>query len=270
MIRRFLPCLLIAGLVLTFAAPRALAGAKVTESDYKTYVKLEYEKALCDARKMFARRDPLKLAEAEAALAKAWKESGWTDQRFGEVEESLGEVVSNLNLAKNGELSQEDLKTALSEADPTTVATAKQHFEDLNNTNYGSRAEKQVREEIAAEKNGTPPTDAQIQGSWEFDVDATIDWLMPGMTGPEKDKIKTDMAGKMGRVIYTFGPGNAVEVRGPAPDGKEKVEHSTYRLDGNRIFFKTGQTHESDLKIGMRNGKLQMGLSFGMAVFTKK
>ncbi|PTY03772.1 hypothetical protein DB347_21315 [Opitutaceae bacterium EW11] len=268
---RVLCCLLAGCLFFALGAAPCRAATKVTENDYQKYVKLEYAQALFNARKTWSRQNPDLLVVANAELAKAWKDSGWSKEEYGQVEEVLGEVSSSIRSAKDGEISEEDLKAALGECDSATVATVRTHYDDLNNRNSSAAAEKQVREELQRERAGVPPSESEIRGTWVFDCDATIDWMMPGMKGPEVEKLKNEMTAKVGTPVYIFGPGASVEVRSKGTDGAEKVEKATYRIEGDKIYFRSPDGRREDhLQIGMRKGKLQMGLSFGMSVFSRK
>ena len=134
-------CSLFIGLLLLGAtAPRSAAATQVTESDYKTYRTVQYAKALCEARKMWARGDKAKLAAAEALPETALRDSGWTQDRFTEVDETIGGIQSALNSSKDGEITASELASTLAEFDATAVGIVKAHLAEINQPNDSSRS----------------------------------------------------------------------------------------------------------------------------------
>ena len=253
------------------AVPRARAAVAVSETDFQTLRRLEYAEALCKARKMWARGDAAKIAAAEAELKQTWQDSGWTRDHSSEVDDAVGEVISNLRSLKNGEATEDDFKSAMSESDPATVATARAHYEEMQTVRDSERAEKQVREELEQARRGEIPTAAQLQGAWVFDLDGTIDAMNESFPVPDRDEFKAKLAPKIGSPSYAFGPGDQVVSRALGPDGKERADTGVYRLDGHKIFFKSpGGRNELEMDIGLRHGKLQMGTGFGIVVFARK
>jgi hypothetical protein len=250
----------------------ALAATKVTEADYKTYRDLNYAEALFSARQMFLRADKAKVAAAQVELAKTWTASGWTRDQHSEVEMAISEVLSALSMLKSGEMTEADFREMTAEADPTTVATVRAHYEELQDTGDTQRAEKQVRDEIERERAGDPVTEAQLLGTWVFDVDATLEVMgLGGVGSAEVEKAKADIIARIGSPTYTFGPGNTMESRVKGPDGQEMVSKGVYRLDGMTIYMKAENSRrEYDMRIGIRNGTLRMGSSFGLSVFVRK
>jgi hypothetical protein len=168
-------------------------------------------------------------------------------------------------------MTEGDFKSAMSESDPATVATARAHYEEMQTVRDSERAEKQVREELEQARRGEIPTAAQLQGTWVFDLDGTIDAMGELFPIPDREKFKADLAGKIGMSSYTFGPGDQIVSRATGPDGKERADTGVYRLDGYKIFFKSpGGKREQQMEIGLRHGKLQMGTGFGVVVFARK
>jgi len=253
------------------AAPCATAAAKVTDSDFKIYRTVQYAEALRDARKMWARGDKTKIAAAEALPAAALRDAGWTQDRFGEVDEAIGGIQAALRSAKDGEISAEDLASQLAEYDATAVATVKKHWLDVEQTSDSQRAEKQVRDEAEQEQAGVAPTAAQLAGTWILDADATLEAMTGGLSGEDGKKLAADLSAKMGKPSYTFGPGDRCEVRSKGTDGQEKVETCSFRLEGRTIIFKVeGRKREDSLQAGIRNGKLLLGTGFGKVAFSRK
>ena len=253
------------------AMPRARAAVAVSETDFQTLRRLEYAEALCKARKMWARGDAAKIVAAEAELKQTWQDSSWTRDHYSEVDDAFGEVISNLRSLKNGEMTEADFKSAMSESDPDTVATARAHYEEVQTVRDSERAEKQVRDELERARRGEIPTAAQVQGTWMFDLDGTIDAMGELFPIPDREKFKADLAPKVGSPSYTFGPGDQVVSRVTGSDGKERADTGVYRLEGHKIFFKSpGGRREQEMEIGLRKGKLQMGTGFGVVVFARK
>jgi hypothetical protein len=254
------------------ASVSAPAATKVTEADYRVYRELNYAEALFSARQMFLRADPAKVAAAKAELTKAWTASGWTRDQHSEVEMAISEVLSTLSMVKSGEMTEADFREMAADWEATTIATVRAHYDELQNTGDTERAEKQVREEIARERSGDPVTPEQLLGTWVFDVDATLAVMGLGqLNAPEREKLKADMLAQVGSPSYTFGPGNTVESRAKGADGQEAVSKGVYRLDGMTMFIKAeGLKREEDIQVGLRDGTLRMGRSFGLSVFVRK
>lgn len=249
----------------------AYASAALTESDYKTYRILTYEQSLRDARKVWARRDPAKLAANDQKLEAAFAAAGWTPERLREAGDAIDEVFSPLHSANRGELTAEDLKQCLAECDATTVSTVKAHFDELNAVNDSEKAEKQAREEHLRERAGVPPTPQQLEGTWVFDVDATVNDMLQGSTPEELEQAKADILSKTGRPAYTFGPGTNATVRSKAADGTERLEKSEYRLDGGTVYFKQeGRSREQSLGVGLRGGKLVLGMGPSIILLSRQ
>jgi len=265
-------CFFLLGLsFLGVATTRATAAAKVTDADFKAYRSVRYAEALREARKMFARGDATKIAAAELLPGAALRDAGWTKERFDQVEEAIGGIESALRSAKDGEITAEDLASQLAEYDPTAVATVKKHWTDPDQPSDSQRAEKQVRDEIEAERAGVPPTVGQLAGTWVFDADATVEAMLGGPADDEGKKMAAEIAAKVGKPSYTFGPGDRVEVRSKGPDGQEKIETCTFALDGRTIHFKSeGRKREETLEAGLREGKLVLGTGFGKVAFSRK
>jgi len=253
------------------AGSQARAATAVSESDYQMLRRLDYAEALGKARKMYARGDVAKVAAAEAGLKQTWQESGWTRDHYSEVNDALGEIWSNLRAVKNGDLTEADFKSSLSECDPATLATARAHFAEQEGIRDSDRAEKQVREEFEQARRGDAPTEARLQGTWVLDLDGTFDVMSELFPLPDRGKFKADLAAKIGSSSYTFGPGDQIVSRVTGPDGKERVDTGVYRIDGYKVFFRgPGAKREQSLDVGLRKGKLQMGTGFGVVVFARQ
>lgn len=266
---RLAACLLCT--VLLAAGSRAVAMTAVSESDLKKYQDFEFAREVRAAWQMFARADKAKQAAADAELARARAATGWTDEQHGSVDEAIGEVQSALNSARDGEISADELKSALKEYNPVTVATVKAHLEDLNNANYTARAERYVRDAIAEERAGAVPTPAQLAGKWVFDADATVKDALGSLASSEDGaKMQADMIARAGNPWYVFGPGNQIESHSKGTSGGEVIFHGTYRIEGHKMFFKAeSQKREESLQAGIRDGKLLLGM-FGInTVFTR-
>jgi hypothetical protein len=256
-----------------FAGPLASAATQVTEGDLQMYRDLEYATRLFEVRKMWARRDAGKIGAAQAELDAAWRESGWTRERFDEVYDAVGQVLSNIRAARSGDISEDDLKSALAEQHPTTVAAVRARFDELEAADDSGRAEKQVRDEIARERAGAPPTPAQLQGTWVYDIDATVEAMgLAGLFGgAELAKLKADTLEKSGNPSYTFGPGDAMESRVKAAGGTERIDKGFFRIEGDKIYMRAADSkREHEMQIGIRQGRLVMGTGTISAVFIKQ
>lgn len=253
--------------LVSLAPLQAAAAVKVTESDLATLQKIRYAKALAGARRLYARGDKAKLAAAEAEAKGAAQAAGWSDERFGQVNDAVGALQGVLEQIKRGEVAESDLDSQLEEPpDPVTVATVRAHLDELSQ-GLSQKAEQQVRAEAEAERRGAPPTAAQLQGTWTIDFDATVELIGGSLiAGEERAKLIRKMRDATGEASYTFGPGSAVVTR-----SKRGEEKGTYRVEGSQIFFRNPATkREEKLDVGMRNGKLQMGMGVGLTVFSRR
>jgi hypothetical protein len=259
-------------IVVVAAAAPGVAATAVSESDYQKLRSLQYGEEVRDAWRMLSRANPQRVAAAEAEFERVKAASGWTDERREEIEMAIEEVRYALRSAKDGEISAAELKETLAQCDPATVATVKAHLEEIETGNDSQRAEAFVREEIARERAGAVPTPAQLEGKWTFDPEATVTEMLGGLVDAEtRASLKAQIEEKTGRPSYTFGPGMSVEVRTKGPDGAETVQRAHYRIDGHTLYFKgDGRDREEKLQVGMRDGKLLLGMMNMMSVFARE
>jgi hypothetical protein len=265
----FLSCFLL--LAFTGAAfSQDAPTTKVGEADYATFAKLRYAVELADAKTQVARNDPAKLAAVKDDLKKAFADSGWSQDRFAEISEALLGAANRLSL-----LDSEDAEEAgyareeLELMDPVTVATARAHAAELNDGSVVSdKAMRQARADAQKDLRGPAPAPAQLNGRWDFNLEATVELNASGL-GPEtKKKMRDGMAKTMSYASYIFGPGGAVEVLTRTAEGPLRSDKTTFRISDGKIFFKTGKS-EVDLDIGMKDGQLRIGTMGIYSVFDR-
>ncbi len=250
--------------------PSALADP-VTESDYQKLRAVQEGEAVRDAWRQLSRAKPDRIQKAEQELAQLKASTGWSEDERRAIEAALEDVRWTIQSQTEGAITEEELKDRLAQFDPTTVATAQAHLAELEEGVDRDRAEKFVRDEIARERAGAEPTPAALEGRWVFDVDATIREILGSLATAETAKsLKAQLETSVGTPEYTFGPGATVEVRSKGPDGTDKVDRGTYRLDGHTIYFKAeGRRREEKLTAGLRDGMLLMGVGSARTVFTR-
>ncbi len=258
--------------VVVATAPRVAAATSVSEADFQKLRSLQYGEEVRDAWRMLSRAKPTRVAAAEADFERVKAATGWSDEQREEIETAIEEVRYALRSAKDGEISAAELKETLAQCDPVTVATVKAHLEEIESANDSQRAEVFVREEIARERAGAVPTPAQLEGRWTFDPDATITEMLGGLASEEiRATIKKQIESSAGRPSYTFGPGQTVEVRSKGADGAETLQRANYRIDGHTMFFKAeGREREEKLQVGLRDGRLLLGVGTAMSVFSRE
>jgi hypothetical protein len=263
----FLSCLLLVAFTRVGFSQDA-STTKVSEADYATFVKLRSAVELADAKSRA--KDPEKLEAVKEDLRKAFADSGWSQERFADVSEALLGAANSIFL-----LDSEDAEEAgyaqeqLDQMDPVTVATARAHVADLNDSSAVSDAAvRQARADAQRELRGPAPAPAQLTGRWDFNLEATVQLNASGLGPDTKKRMRDSMAKTMSFTSYIFGPGGAVEVLTRTAEGPLRSEKTTFRISEDRIFFKTGKG-EVDLDIGMKDGQLRMGTMGIYSIFDK-
>jgi hypothetical protein len=242
--------------------------AKISASDVEKYLKVEEARALADARKDFT-RDPVKRTELDNAREQAIKQSGLTPERFEEISSTINTIVDALRQEAAGGDDAASAKETLASMHKDSIAVVKAKQKELSDSNGRSeRAQAKAKEEFDAEKRGTPPDPAKLEGTWKFDVDATIDAMGFKPEGEQLTKLRQDLLKT--ESSYTFGPGNTIVSTSKQSDGKERSDKGTYRLEGNKVFFKTeGRNRERDMTVGMKGDHLVITM-MGMGLHFKK
>lgn len=238
---------------------------KVTEADYQTFQKLRYSHELARTRKMFSRGDDAKEAAAEAELAKALGDAGWTAERYQSIEETIDAVTSDLQMLDSEE-EREMAKESLEAMDKTTVETVKAHLKDPNGDDaLSKRAMEQIREEKELAKRGEPVDAAKLEGTWVADIEATAE-VNTQDYGPElKQQMAETLRKTLPKSSYVFGPGDRIEAI-TEQAGANRHEKGTYRVEGTNIIMKAdGRSREYELKAGMKDGTLRIGM---MGIYT--
>ncbi|MGZ6142165.1 MAG: hypothetical protein ACXWLM_02450 [Myxococcales bacterium] len=224
----------------------ALAEGSVSTAEFDTWVKLMNAQQKEEAREFFSGRDPKKIASAKAEYEKALSASGWSREKFDEVGSSLREIEQLLD---EGEGSCEQLK----EKDAATVALVQKRRAEMDTQAARQRAEKEVQDERRQAAAGRAPSQAELQGKWKFDLDATVANMQETMGLPAESmaKMKQTLATSMGDSTWVFS-GSTVETRTVKAGAAPEVNKATYRLDGNDLYIKSAS--------GKRESKIQVGL----------
>jgi hypothetical protein len=243
---------------------------KVSESDYAVFAKLRFAVELAQAKSQVAGNDRVKLAAVKSELNKAFSDSGWSQDRFAEVSEALLGAANRISLLGSPDAEEAGYaREELSRMDPLTVATARAHAAELGDSSVVSdKAMRQARDDAQKELRGPEPTLAQLQGRWDFDLEATVELNAKGLGAETRKKMRDSMAKTMSSAVYIFGPGSAVEVLTRTAEGPMRSEKTSFRIAGGRIYFKTGKS-EVDLDIGMKDGRLRIGTMGIYSVFDK-
>jgi hypothetical protein len=243
---------------------------RVTEADFATFVKLRYAVELAQAKTQVARNDPAKLASVKEELDGAFRDAGWSRDRFAEISEALLGASNRLSTLGSSDTEEAGYaQEELARMDPVTVATARAHAAELNDSSEESgKAMREARDDAQKELRGPAPTTAELQGRWAFNLDATVELNTKGLGADTKRKMRDGMARTMTSAMYLFGPGNAVEVLTRTAEGQMRSDKTTFRIAEGRIFFVAGKS-EVSLDIGMKDGRLLIGIMGIYSIFDK-
>ncbi len=172
---------------------------------------------------------------------------GWTRERYssvaGELEEILG-ILHNIEYDKQYEADYR--KQLAEEHDADTVARVKARREDLESDKANKRAEQRWRDEQQLAATGRPVTPKDIQGTWAFDLDASLAHLSSTMGLPldALGPMRTALEQNKG-TSYSFN-GNTIEVKGT------QNQKGTYRIDGKDLVIIDGK-REYRIQIGLKS-----------------
>jgi hypothetical protein len=222
-------------------------------------------KAVVEEKSMFAHGDKEKQAAIDAQFNKVLAETGWTKERFGEVDDAVGSILSIL-----GDPEQE----MDPELDKTTIATVKAHRKELED--YGGlqqRARQQFQEEQVLERRGRAPTAAEITGKWVLNIDRSIASISGGLPGEVTKEARDAFTKAITGATYTFGPGDTLVAVNQRPGVPPETTQGTYRLEGNTLFIKAKmgtRDREDKVDVGIKDGRLQIGMMGAYSVFEKQ
>jgi hypothetical protein len=252
------------GLALTIRAEEG-GPARLTEADYSNFTKLRLAKAVVGEKSMFAHGNKEKQAAIDAQLAKVLAETGWTKERFEQVNDAVDSVVSAL-----GDPEQPmDL-----EMDQTTIATVKAHRKELEDYDgLQQRARQQVRDEQVLARRGPPPTAAEIAGKWVLNVELSVASISDGTPDELTKKLADEYRKNLTVATYTFGPGNTMVAINQRPGRPPETTQGTYRLEGSTLFIKAkmgARDREDGVDIGIKDGRLYIGMMGVYSVFERQ
>jgi hypothetical protein len=260
--------ILAAGAFLGFAlAIRAADGApaRLTEANYASFTKLRLAKAVVEEKSMFAHGNKEKQAAIDAQFNKVLAETGWTKERFGEIDDAVGSILSVL-----GDPEQE----MDPELDKTTIATVKAHRKELED--YGGlqqRARQQFQEEQILERRGRAPTTAEITGKWALNVELSVASITQGLPDEITKKAADEYRKNLTLATYTFGPGNTIAAINQRPGLLPETTQGTYRIEGNSLFIKAKmgtRDREDKIDVGIKDGRLYIGMMGVYSVFERQ
>lgn len=260
--------ILAAGILLGLAlAVRAQDGhpARLTEGDYADFTKLRLAKALVEEKSMFAHGNKEKQAAIDAQFDQVLAETGWTKDRFGEIDDAVGSILNVL-----GDPEQE----MDPELDKTTIATVKAHRKELADYDgLQQRARQQVRDEQVLARRGRAPTAAEIAGTWVLNIERSVASVTEGTTDELTKNLADEYRKNLTVATYTFGPGNTVVAVNQRPGVPAETTKGTYRLEGSTLFVKArmgSRDREDGVEIGIRDGRLYIGMMGVYSVFDRK
>jgi len=248
-------------------AVRAEDGAPVrlTEADYPDFAKLRLAKAVVEERSMFAHGNKAKQAAIEAKFTKVLAETGWTQERFGAVDDAVGSILSVL-----GDPEQE----MDPELDKTTIATVKAHRKELADYNgLQQRARQQLQEEQVLERRGRAPTAAEIAGKWVLNIDRSVASITGGLPSEVTKEARDAFTKAITGATYTFGPGDTMVAVNQRPGLPPETTQGTYRLEGSTLFIKGKmgtRDREEKVDVGIMDGRLQIGMMGAYSVFERQ
>jgi hypothetical protein len=239
-------------------SPMALAeGPQIAEKDLQTYVKLYEAQLLASARAMYARGDANKRADAQAGFPKALSDAGWSQEKWDEIDREVHMIDETLRTAETGtdkEAVEEDKRALAEQHDPAVVSWVRAHRKEVQYTSVNEKAEAQARAEDKQVAAGKAPSKADLQGTWKFDIDASMAHVKEtmGVGGPEIRKALTSL----GETTYIFS-GDNVETRTLRPGSKTpEVNKGTFRIEGNDFLVKSGTSkHENKMQVGLKSPK---------------
>jgi hypothetical protein len=255
--------LLAAALALAMAAPVRAAGPALTEADLATFARLQDAKALGEVRRSSLRSTarPKGNAEHEQAL----REAGWTAQRYDAVSGEVEAITGTLDAAESEPELAEDYRRQLAEEhDAATVARVRAQRAALDWDQARERAEKRVREEQAEAATGRRVSVAELQGSWVFDLEASLAHVQATtlLPAPAVQELRTSLEPNRG-TTYAFA-GDAVEVRG----GARGDAKGTFRVEGRDLVIFDGR-RESRLQVGLKGPDLVISM-FGVGTVYRR
>ena len=258
----------IAGLLLGgFSAVRAEEGtpARLTEANYADFSRLRLAKAVVEERSMFAHGNKAKQAAIDAQFDKVLAETGWTKERFEQVDDAVGSILTVL-----GDPEQE----MDPELDKTTIATVKAHRKEL--ADYGGlqqRARQQFQDEQILERRGRAPTAAEITGKWVLNIDRSVASITGGLPSEVTKEARDAFTKAITGATYTFGPGDTIVAVNQRPGLPPETTQGTYRLDGSTLFIKAKmgtRDHEEKMDVGIKDGRLNIGMMGAYSVFERQ
>ena len=250
-----MPLARLASLLVLVSSAALADGLQISEPDLQAYLKLYEAKRLAEARRTYSGGDAAKRAAAEATFPKAVQEAGWTQEKFGEIDSEVGGIAELLRMLQATDADKEVVesnKEQLAAKDAAVVAWTRAHAKELDYAAANARAEQRVRDERSQVAKGKPLAKAELQGTWKYDLEATLAHLEATM-GVGGEAMRKPLAAQ-GETTYLFA-GDAVEQRVVRPGSKTpEVNKGTFRLEGNDLLIKIG-TRENKLQAGMKSPK---------------
>lgn len=237
----------------------------VTEADFKAWMVFEFERHLRDAR---VEQDEDNRAKHEASYRAAVKATGMSAARADVIERALLMVDDAVLQVEQGQMTKQDSDAFLSGFKPQTVATARKHEQELRGDRGFERAQEQARKEAGAARKGDLVTQAELQGVWVVDADASIRSLLGAMAdAPEMAGARAELEKSLDGTSYEF-KGDTVIVT-LTQNGKKHVTKGTYRIEDRQLIFDQAQGVR-DIEVGMMNGRLVLGVGFASATYKRK
>lgn len=237
----------------------------VNESDFQAWLRFVYEGHLRDAR---LEQDDVNRTKHEASYRSAVKATGLSAERAEAIERALQDVDNAWLQFEQAEMTKKDLDAYLSGFKPQTVATARKHEQELRGDRGYERAQEQARHEVIDARKGELVTQADLQGVWIVDADASIRNMLGAMAdSPHMSGARAQIEKSLEGTSYEF-KGNRV-ISSLMQGGKKHVTESTFRIEGRQLIFDQAQGVR-DIEVGMKDGRLILGVGAASAAYKRK
>lgn len=248
-----------------FAASSERNDVVVSEADFDAWQRFTYEGQLRDAR---VEQDPTNLAAHQASYQAAVKATGLSARRAELIEEALLGVDDTVLRFEQGQLTKGEFDAAIAGFKPQTVATARRHQAHLRGDRGHERARNQALKEAVDARKGDFVTQADLQGVWVLDAEASIRNMLGVMADlPEMAGARAELERSLDGTSYEF-KGNRVVVS-MMQGGKKHVSEGTFRIEGRNLVFDQA-AGVRDIDVGMKNGRLILGVGVASTTYKKK
>jgi hypothetical protein len=237
----------------------------LTEANYADFSKIRLAKEVVEQKSMFAHGNKEKQAAIDAQLAKVFAETGWTKERYEQVNDAVASILAFLS---------DPEQTMDPEPDQTTIATVKAHRKDLKDyEGLKKRALQEIQDEQILARRGRPPTAAEITGKWVLNVELSVAAITQGLPDEVTKNAAEEFRKNLTAATYTFGPGDAIAAINQRPGVPPENTQGTYRLEGSTLLIKAKmgtRDREEKVDVGLKDGRLYLGIMGAYSVFERQ